>query len=233
MTPYFEAEGVQLIHGDCLELMPSMAGVDHILADPPYSERTHSGHNCVEGVQGRRGIGYEPWTVDHVQAFVEAARLMCPGWIVAMSDHVLQPAWEAFLAATGRYVFPPLPYVARGSRYRMYGDGPAQWTVQVNVARPPEQRFLGWGSLPGAYVLPKGEMEQGMFVGGKPLWLMRELVRDYSREGETVLDPVCGGGSTLVACLQLGRRAVGIDNSEAACAWAAKRLEKHLKAGIT
>ena len=40
----------------------------------------------------------------------------------------------------------------------------------------------------------------------KPVGLIGAMLRDYSAEGETVLDPFGGSGSTLIACEQLGRR---------------------------
>ena len=63
-------------------------------------------------------------------------------------------------------------------------------------------------------------------VGGKPLGLMRQLVRDYSREGETVWDPCCGGGTTLVAAKELGRKSIGMDLDRAHCEIAGERLRK-------
>jgi site-specific DNA-methyltransferase (adenine-specific) len=48
-------------------------------------------------------------------------------------------------------------------------------------------------------------------VGGKPLWLMERLVEDYSRPGDLVVDPCCGAGTTLLAALRTGRRAIGGD----------------------
>jgi len=38
-----------------------------------------------------------------------------------------------------------------------------------------------------------------MIIGGKPMWLMRALVRDYSRPGNLVCDPCAGGATTLIA----------------------------------
>ncbi len=39
----------------------------------------------------------------------------------------------------------------------------------------------------------------------------REAIRSLTSPGDLVLDPFCGGGTTLVESLSLGRRAVGID----------------------
>lgn len=45
----------------------------------------------------------------------------------------------------------------------------------------------------------------------KPVALMRQLVESSSRIGDVVLDPFAGSGSTLVAAVLLGRRAVGVE----------------------
>lgn len=45
----------------------------------------------------------------------------------------------------------------------------------------------------------------------KPLSLMRWLVATYSNPGDLVLDPFAGSGSTLVACSELDRRAIGVE----------------------
>jgi site-specific DNA-methyltransferase (adenine-specific) len=47
----------------------------------------------------------------------------------------------------------------------------------------------------------------------KPLELVERLVRASSREGELVVDPFCGTGTTLVAAKRHGRRAVGCDTN--------------------
>jgi site-specific DNA-methyltransferase (adenine-specific) len=45
----------------------------------------------------------------------------------------------------------------------------------------------------------------------KPVDLMRYLVRQYSNEGDTILDCCMGGGSTGVACVQENRNFIGIE----------------------
>lgn len=58
----------------------------------------------------------------------------------------------------------------------------------------------------------------------KPLALMSQIVRVSSREGDTILDPFIGSGTTLRAAKDLGRKAIGIEIEEKYCEIAAKRL---------
>jgi site-specific DNA-methyltransferase (adenine-specific) len=73
--------------------------------------------------------------------------------------------------------------------------------------------------------LPPGYAERG-FVGGKPLWLMRSLVRDYTRPGDVVLDPCAGSGTTLLAAVIEGRRAIGAECDEETYESAVRRLRR-------
>ena len=57
----------------------------------------------------------------------------------------------------------------------------------------------------------------------EPLELLRELVTDFSDPGELVCDPY-SGGTTGVACAQLGRRFLGWERDTAMAALAQRRL---------
>lgn len=59
----------------------------------------------------------------------------------------------------------------------------------------------------------------------KPVALIERFIRAATLPGDTVLDPTCGSGTTLVAALNLGRQAVGIDRSEDAITAARARTQ--------
>lgn len=49
------------------------------------------------------------------------------------------------------------------------------------------------------------------YVGATPSWIIWQLLQRYTREGDTVLDPMCGSGTTIDVAASLGRKSVGFD----------------------
>lgn len=245
------ASDCELRSGEWQDVLADVGEVDTLISDPPYSERTHSGHDdgvngigeaaakrqrvdkrngskYAVGVNRRRQLEYTPWSPPDVERFVAAWSSRVRGWFVAMTDHVLAPVYERALEAQGRYVFSPLSFVWPGRSVRLAGDGPAQWAISVVVARPKTRDFQHWGALRGAYVLPPGQgaLGESGVMGGKPLWLMRALVRDYSRPGDLIVDPCAGGATTLIAARMEGRRSIGAERDPVTFELARKRLAK-------
>lgn len=60
----------------------------------------------------------------------------------------------------------------------------------------------------------------------KPIKLMEKLVSEYSKEGDLILDPFCGSGSTLLACKKLKRNYIGIEIEPKYCEIARQRLRQ-------
>ena len=57
-----------------------------------------------------------------------------------------------------------------------------------------------------------------------PLELASRLVQMFSFAGDTVVDPFCGTGTTMVAALKYGRNSIGVELDTAYCKMAASRL---------
>jgi site-specific DNA-methyltransferase (adenine-specific) len=208
--------------GDCMEVLLSdaLGRVDAVITDPPYSARTHAGHDATNNI--RATLGYAALDDERCAVLADAFAACCDGWIVWMTDHTLAPGIEQSLRAAGRYVFAPLPFFHAGRSVRLTGDGPCSWTDWILVARTKAQ--MKWGTLPGGYVAGPGWNDKAR-MGGKPTALMESLLQDYSRPEQTVLDPFMGAGTTGVAALRTGRKFIGCEIDADAFDIACKRIE--------
>lgn len=190
-------------------------GFAEALAGNPTPESRYAARRAAEN-GSMRDINYAFWTPADVSDFVTLWAPRSSGWFVSLTDDVLAPAWKSAFEAAELYAFAPLPLVETGSRVRMTGDGPSCWTCWLVVARPKNREFASWGTLPGAYLQPaereiNSHKGTTRVVGGKPLSAMLRIIGDYSRRGGLVVDPTCGGGTTLKAAIMSGRRAIGMD----------------------
>jgi site-specific DNA-methyltransferase (adenine-specific) len=251
----FRARGVELHHCDHSTLGETVLRangrvVDAVVVDAPYSERTHAGHDGavaqasregetvlrangrVEAKVARRDIDYTAWRREDVDAFVALWSPLVTGWIVSLTDDELRGLWRAAMDRDGRQTFQDVPAIIRGMSVRLVGDGPSSWAIHIAVGRPRTLAMARWGTLDGGY---SGPSEKQPVVGGKPVWLMRALVRDYTRPGDLVCDPCAGGGTTLLAAALEGRRALGAEpmreHFEIACRRIAEMPTENVRTG--
>ena len=72
----------------------------------------------------------------------------------------------------------------------------------------------------------KYNRENGLHPTQKPLELIKYLIKTYSNENELVLDNTMGSNTTGLACLELNRNYIGIENNKAIFEIAKKRVGK-------
>lgn len=197
--------------------------VDAVICDPPYGDRTHNGNS---NLPDRANLeGYDCWTASDAAAFVKAWAGRCRGWMCLITDtDLITPIRDAY-SDMGRLDFAPVPILQH--RPRLTGDGPGSGAVYLMVARPRRKEFLSWGSLPCWYMSQPDKT--GIVNGAKPMSLMLEIVRDYTRPGDLVADPTAGGATTLIAAHTLGRRAIGAEMDPVTAAKAQARIDRHLR----
>lgn len=227
-------------HAQLAEIVKAAGGCDAVVVDAPYSKRTHDGHDGgaasanrplkANGVRdtgrARREIDYDGWTPDDVDAFVDLWSGVTRGWMVSLTDSELVGDWRSAYETNGRIGFQPLPCVETGATVRLSGGGPSSWATYASVSRPRSEPWSKWRTLPGAYV---GAAESKPWVGGKPLWLMSALVHDYTRRDDLVVDPCCGAGTTAIAAMRDGRRAIVGDRDEKAVAATVERIRAEIE----
>ena len=78
----------------------------------------------------------------------------------------------------------------------------------------------------------KFNRETGLHPTQKPVALFEYLIKTYTNEGEVVLDNCIGSGTTAVACIQTGRKFIGIEQDEQYCQIARERVAKADKTGM-
>jgi site-specific DNA-methyltransferase (adenine-specific) len=221
MQPYYTNAEVTIYHARCEDVLPTLASdsVDLIVTDPPYPKdyRSNRGHDHAL-LDGGWGVP---------KALVEAARVLRRGrhaYIfgpIDLSDTPLtaqvELIWDKGIVGMGNLELPwstshePITFAV----YEL---------SKVN-------RETGYGRL--AARLRRGSVLRCDRANGaattdhpteKPVRILRELIESSSCIDELVLDPYMGVGSTLVAAVAEGRRAIGIEQDESYCELAVGRL---------
>lgn len=236
-APYFERRGVVLYHGDMREVVPGLATWDVCLTDPPYSEHVHRMINTGRTLHAGRpkmsaGLVYDCLT-DEVRDGAAAVLARTARWVGVFSDVESAHLWRASFTAAGLEYLRTGAWIKAGGMPQLTGDRPAVGFEALTLCHQRGRKRWNGGGFPAVWndqtIGTNGETKK--ITGQKPETLMRRLVRLFSDEGETVLDPFAGSGTTLVAALQLKRRAVGVEVLESSCELIAKRLEAELSQG--
>jgi len=81
-----------------------------------------------------------------------------------------------------------------------------------------------WRDIPSIQKWGKEHSDSGGYLTQKPLKLLERIIKASSNENDIILDPMCGGGTTLLKAKELGRKFIGIDVSPIACEKTLTRL---------
>jgi site-specific DNA-methyltransferase (adenine-specific) len=74
----------------------------------------------------------------------------------------------------------------------------------------------------------KHSSSENLHKSQKPLLLIEYLIKTYSNPGYVVLDNTMGSGTTIVASMNTGRKAIGIEKDETIFRLAEKRIQDHI-----
>jgi site-specific DNA-methyltransferase (adenine-specific) len=183
----------------------------------------------MRGGRVRKLVTFASLTADDIRTrFAEAGRVGAR-WIVATME---------FRHAAALEVEPPFGCVfvrvgvwtKRGYMPQLSGDRPAQGWEAISILHRDGAK-MRWNGGGRSAVWHHTSERDALYPTQKPLPLIREFVSLFSDEGDTVLDPFCGSGTTLVASLERGRRAIGIDIDTRALDIARARCEAVLGQG--
>ena len=238
---------LQLWHGDCLKLMENIGAetVDLILTDPPYAVLRH--RESIKRHKAKEIERYQAWddmTISQYYRMLlefskvvysvcrEGATLYC--FCATENAFLLRMALERvgwrWIMVNFFHKVNPAP-VARGRRpqssveaFGMAVKARGNTFNAENFGKV--HNWIECGDDVFEYPIPSGLTRT--HPAQKPLKLMEELIRRSSNEGDLVLDPFMGSGTTLKACLGLNRRGIGIEIDEAYYNAAKADLERYL-----
>jgi len=204
--------GVTLYCGDCLDILPSLEGVDAVITDPPYGidwdtnykrftpgfDVDRSTHKAIEN----DGKPFDPVhlitlakTVVLFGANCYSDKLPCGAWLIWDKRF---PNGTAFLADA------EAAWMNRGHGVYIYSET-AQGFVRKEKSEHPTQKpvaVMGW-------CMEKAKVPAGALV----------------------LDPYMGSGTTGIACLRTGRRFIGIEKDPVHFKTALERIKCELAQG--
>ena len=122
-------------------------------------------------------------------------------------NHAAQ-IWENWRVGNLRPIFEPVLWFVKP--YKI-GGTIANNVLMNGVGAYNEKAFILPDNMISEDFEPK---ERGLHPTQKPVRLMESLIKLTTRQGQTVLDPYCGSGSTLLAAKRLGRFYLGCDLSD-------------------
>lgn len=216
-----------IIHGDCLEKMAQLqAGtVDLIVADPPYN----LGKNYGNGSDSKEREQYLQFTRDWLS---KAARVLKPsGTIyvfmgVRFISHlyiVLEQELEFYFNGWISWHYTQGMGKKKGYSPRhediLYFTRSKEFVFNLDAIRVPQKYYRSRNNMRGANPGDVWEFSHVHYCQGsrtehptqKPEGLIERMVLASSNEGDLVLDPFLGSGTTLRVCQQLNRRSIGIE----------------------
>ena len=184
MTEKVEIGDAILYHGDCLEIMPTLEKVDAVVTDPPYGIGEHGGACRTRGAPGYAKHENLGWDIKRPPR--------------AVFDLILEISKEQVIWG-GNYFSDWLPPRMRWLYWQKlmggdFSDGELAWTSQNK-------------SLREITKCPKGINKE--HPTQKPIAVIEWSISCTG--GNSVLDPFMGSGTTGVACVNLGRKFIGIE----------------------
>jgi len=244
VEPYFKTRLGVLYHGDALQILDIIpnSSVDLIIADPPYfvldtvkmvDERakkwdhfededsymnfTVKWLNMCYNVLKVGGSLFTFWSEKHLFLFkqiLDKTKFKLYKVIVWHYPNVLKGFSNKRWINTFDFIF----HLVKGDKPKVFNASfVREENKDVQIFPKPQWNY---------------KKDKKLHTAQKPYELIERLVKMFSNEGETVLDPFMGSGTTAVACERLNRKWIGIEINEDYCKIIVDRLKPLLNQRI-
>lgn len=223
----------ELYLGDCLEVMPELKNIDSVVTDPPYlvSKGGFGSNNQLEG-------GFGGWVKDYGnQGDIVDCNLSFDDWTSAVFETLKEDS-QSYFMINGKNL--------KNLQISLEKSGFDLHTILVwnKVTALPNKYYQNITEF--CLFVKKGkaftindpssknlitcfQKDESDHPTEKPKSLMSFWVNNSTKEGETVLDPFMGSGTTGVSSLNTKRKFIGIEKNEKYFDIACKRIEQETR----
>lgn len=217
----------KIILGDCLDIMRGYADnqFDLVLTDPPYGMTANDWDTVVEfmdeALRVSRGVvltAMQPYSSELVVRYRKHFKYEWV-WHKAVGSNFAnlkhQPMREhEQILVFGNLKYNPVMQERRGSgdqrikhKYAQSGNNST-----TNIERTTRNNYADMRYPSTVQYFNNRDIDaRGFHPTQKPLKMFEYLVRTYTDENDTVLDPFLGSGTTALACKNLNRNYIGIE----------------------
>ena len=253
-STYYQDDSIQIINGDITELSLIYDSIDLVVTSPPYnlniaygSSNDYMPHDeylkfsfdwmskiyAAAKNDGRfcLNIPLDKNLGEHTSVYADLVTMAkSVGWryfttIIWQQNHLgRRTAWGSWLSPSAPYVIAPVEMIAvfYKNQWKKIGNGSS------DIAK---KEFLNWTN--GLWQFGsqnRNEIFRGIDKKTKnhpapfPLELPQRCIKLFSYEGDTVIDPFMGSGTTLVAAYNSNRKSIGVDIDTEYCQLALQRI---------
>jgi DNA modification methylase len=225
IKPYYEEPGITIYCADCRDVLPQLEPVDLVLTDPPYGVKAELNSKTakrlpwsISGERRKNAYGEFDDSIEYVKSVV-----------IPAIKRSMELSQRAIITPGNRCLtLYPMPD-SFGSFWQPASVGLQRW------GRCDSQPILYYGSFPRdsreipstscSYKLTEHQQSNG-HPCPKPIGAWKKLLLVGSLDGETIIDPFMGSGTTLRAAKDLGRKCIGIEIEKKYCDIAIERLRQ-------
>ena len=198
--------------GDCLEILPTIGPVDAVITDPPYvlsdsgPGASHFGMslNKFDGDDYKSIVcGFDiPAVFGRIEAICQPFNLFC------FCSNKQISSMMAYHEGKGRAT---TLCVWHKTNAAPFANGVWRGDIEYVVhAKDSGAVFVG-GAMDKKKVTEHPIVQDEAHPTVKPLPVIKKYVGICSERGQTIIDPFMGSGTTGVACMNLGRKFIGIE----------------------
>jgi len=181
-----------LYQGDCLEILPTLSGIDAVVTDPPYGIGENR-RKVLSRRQLAKPIDYGDFDWDEKPANdvqIDACVSVAPESVIWGGNYFDLPPSSKWLV---------WDKLNSGD----FADAELAWTNQKGAVRVFRHRWNGM-------IRQSERNTQRVHPTQKPIALMTWCL-SFLPNAQTILDPFMGSGTTGVAAVQMGRKFIGIE----------------------